>query len=133
MNILNTLLGAGGESSNKSAGMLGAIMNLLGNRQTGGLMSLVQAFNAKGLGETVSSWIGTGENKPISPHEVQNALGTERIQQFAQEAGVPQQEAPSVLAQLLPNIVDKLTPEGRVPPDDKVENELSQLKNKFFG
>ena len=81
----------------------------------GGLNGLVQSFHQNGLGGLVNSWTGTGENQPVSAQQIQQVLGSEKVQAFAQKLGVSPEAAGSTLAQLLPSVIDKLTPNGSVP------------------
>lgn len=92
--------------------------------QQGGLTGLAEAFQQKGLGDIVSSWIGTGANLPISADQIQQVLGSEQIQAFAQMAGLSPDSAGSQLAELLPGVVDRLTPDGEIP---KGSNLMSTL------
>ncbi len=94
--------------------LLNIVMGLLSNPQAGGMQGLVDAFKNKGLEDIISSWIGTGENKPISGDQIKNVLGADRIRDMADKAGVSQEEATGGLASLLPQIIDKLTPNGKV-------------------
>ena len=102
--------GASGEHSN----MAGAVMEMLQSGQGGGLSGLVESFHSKGFGDIVSSWVGTGQNLPVSGQQVQSVLGNEYVQQLAAKAGISPDNAGSVLAGLLPVIVDKLTPNGQL-------------------
>ncbi|HLJ72654.1 MAG TPA: YidB family protein [Roseiarcus sp.] len=87
--------------------------------QGGGLLSglndLVQKFQNAGHGEAVNSWVGTGPNQPVSPSQVGSALGQQTISDLARQAGVSEQELLSQLSLVLPSLVDKLTPNGRLP------------------
>jgi uncharacterized protein YidB (DUF937 family) len=96
-------------------GLAMGILQMLTSQQTGGLQGLVQSFTQKGLGDIVSSWVSTGPNLPVSIDQLHAALGPEAIQSLAQKAGVAPEMAGSVLAQVLPMIVDKLTPDGKLP------------------
>ncbi len=96
--------------------------------QLGGLSGLVQAFQQKGLGDIVSSWISTGENLSVSAEQIQNGLGTGLLQQFANTAGLSPETASSKLAEILPGIVDKLTPDGKIPESGLLEQGLNFLK-----
>ncbi len=87
---------------------------MLSNRE-GGISGLAEAFRQNGLGNIVSSWIGTGTNLPVSVDQVQQVLGKEQIQAMAQKAGISAESAGSQLAAALPGIVDLLTPGGEVP------------------
>ncbi len=126
---IGKLTGQGGGSS----GLLDGVMGLLGNNQAGGIAGLVQSFKDKGLGDIVSSWVGTGSNLPISPEQIQQALGAEQVQQLAGKAGVSAETASANLAELLPNIIDKLTPNGQLPSGDLLNQGLGLLKGKLFG
>lgn len=85
------------------------------NNHPGGLQGLLQSFHDKGLGDIVSSWVGTGQNQPISEEQIQHVLGSEQLKQLAAAAGVSTGTANSSLAQFLPMLIDKLTPNGQVP------------------
>ncbi len=80
------------------------------------LMGLVQQFEQAGLGQIIGSWVSTGQNQPITAQQVQQGLGEQQVQQLAQSAGLSPDQASSQLAQMLPNLVDKLTPSGAIDP-----------------
>lgn len=85
------------------------------NQQPGGLNGVIQHFHDNGLGSVVNSWVGTGQNLPISAEQIQSVLGSsEMMQQLCAKAGITPEEASSHLAQYLPAIIDKLTPQGKV-------------------
>jgi len=92
-----------------------------------GLGSVLGALQSKGLGDVVSSWVGTGANKSISPEQVQSALGHEKVQQFAKQAGVSGSEASAALAGMLPGLVDKLSPDGKLPDSKGIESMIGQF------
>ena len=100
----------GGSSSPLAASVLQMI-----NNQPGGLPALLQMFHDKGLGEVVSSWVGTGQNLPISAEQVQQVLGSDQLKALAANAGMTSGVAGSSVAQLLPVLIDKLTPNGQMP------------------
>ena len=102
--------GAGGQQ----AGLAGGIMQML-NSQPGGIAGLVQNFHDKGLGGVVNSWVSTGQNLPISAEQIQSVLGNTQVAQLAAKAGISPEVASSKLAELLPVLVDHLTPNGTVP------------------
>lgn len=110
-----------------------SIMGLINNPQTGGLSGLAQTFKDKGLGDTMSSWISTGKNLPVSPDQIRHVLGADKIQQISKNVGVSQEEASKGLASSLPEIIDKLTPDGKVPESDMLAQRLNMLKSKLFG
>ena len=106
---------AGSGASGENANMATAVMEMLQSGQGGGLSGLVEAFQKNGLGEIVSSWVGTGQNLPVSAGQVQSSLGSNYVQQLAAKAGISPDIAGSALSALLPIIVDKLTPNGQLP------------------
>jgi uncharacterized protein YidB (DUF937 family) len=116
----------GGESTNPLLGMVG---NLLSGSQGGGLAGLIQSFNSKGLGDIVSSWVGTGENLPISGQQIQEVLGSGQIQQMAEKLGSSSEDVSGGLAGLLPQLIDKLTPDGSVPESGMLEKALGLFKS----
>jgi uncharacterized protein YidB (DUF937 family) len=81
-----------------------------------GLGELVEKFRQGGFEEIIKSWIGTGTNKHISPGQLHQALGPETVEDLSRTAGMPQDDLLSHLSRLLPDIIDKLTPKGQLPP-----------------
>lgn len=86
----------------------------------GGLSGLAQAFHQNGLGGLVNSWVGTGQNQACSSEQIQQVLGSGQVQALAQKLGISPDLAASTLSQLLPTVVDKLTPNGAVPEHSNV-------------
>jgi uncharacterized protein YidB (DUF937 family) len=136
MGILDDLLGKqlGGlaESALQNPQVVAAIASLLSSRDasvggSGGLAGLIQAFQGKGMGDMMSSWVSTGPNPPISDRQITDVLGADVLSQFAGKAGVPQGEAGGLLASLLPAVIDQLTPQGRVPDPNDLESALGNL------
>ena len=111
-NLENQTLGKvlGGTSNPLAASLLQMIQN-----QPGGLQGLVQCFHDKGLGGIASSWVGTGANAPVTPDQIHQVLGSETVAGLAAKAGIAPEVAGSAIAQILPGIIDKLTPNGEVP------------------
>ena len=95
------------------AGVVSAVNSIL--EQHGGLQGVVNEFEKNGLGATISSWVGTGPNQPISPGDLQRTLGPDLLQQLAAKTGISVQELTEKLAHVLPQAVDKMTPDGRIP------------------
>ena len=91
-----------------------------------GLDAVLQKFKASGFDDKVQSWISTGKNADLSPDEVKAALG-DKLDTFAQKAGVAKDDAADGIAKALPEVVDKLTPDGVVPSPDKVKTELGSV------
>ena len=97
-----------------SSPLVSTVMQMI-NNQPGGLSGLVQQFHDKGLGGLVSSWVSTGQNLPISADQLQHVLGSEQVKELAAKAGISPDLASSHLSQLLPMLIDKLTPNGQLP------------------
>lgn len=129
MSLLDQLGGILGQGGDNNA--ISAVSNLID--QQGGLGGLVQKLQSGGLSEIVSSWVGTGANLPVSPDALQQALGSEQISQIAAKLGLSPDQAAGSLAQLLPQVVDKLTPNGSIEPGGLLEQGLGLLKGKLFG
>ena len=111
--------GQGGAGSDMLMRLLGGLLSQGGAGGAaagmGGLAGLVQQFQQGGLGDVVQSWVGTGQNLPVSAEQLHAVLGGGQISAMAQEAGVPQDGLMAQLSQLLPGVVDKLTPNGELP------------------
>lgn len=110
-------------------GLLSTAMQLLNG--AGGLQGLVQQFEQGGLGHIVQSWIGTGQNLPISPQQLQQVLGSSQLQQIAGRLGLPPDVLAQQLSHVLPHVVDGLTPNGQIPAGDVLGGALGALK-KFM-
>ena len=116
MSFLDQVLGslAGGQSGDNSA-LLQTMMKLVTNPQNGGLEGLIQQFQQGGLGEIVNSWVSTGQNLPISPDQIQSALGGSSLDGLAAQLGVSPEQASGSLAEMLPQLIDQMTPNGQIP------------------
>jgi uncharacterized protein YidB (DUF937 family) len=133
--ILGGLLGggSGGSPGTAAGGMnLGALAAALGPLlakllQGGGLSKLLGNAQASGLSAQADSWVGTGENESVSGQDIRGIVGDDAVRSVAEQAGISEDEAASVLAQVVPQVVSGLTPGGQVPSDD----ELGQLAAKF--
>lgn len=145
MGLLDTILGAAGGTQRGAAHPLDAILGGLGgghatgdggglnlaallpllapivsqllanNGSHGGLGGLAQRFDQAGLGDVLGSWVGSGQNRPIHPDQLTQVLGGDTIGQIAQQLGLGQGAAAGALSQLLPGLVDQLTPQGHAP------------------
>ena len=136
MGLLDSVLGAvmnTGQSQaagSNTGGGLGGLMGMLASNPQlvqvvtgmlsndgghGGLGGLVAKFQGAGLGDAMSSWIGNGPNQPVSGEEVASALGSGTIADIAAKLGVSHGEAAEQLSQMLPNVINQLTPGGEAP------------------
>ena len=129
MDILNTVKSAIGGGDEKND-LLSSVMGLMGG-QSGGLNGLISKFNSKGLGGVASSWVGTGKNLPISPDQLTNVLGSDTIKNIASKLGMDTNALTGQLSNLLPQVVDKLTPDGKVPEGDILSNGMDMLGGLF--
>ena len=93
----------------------------------GGLDGLKEKFESQNLGHIFSSWVGAGQNQPITADQVTQVLGHDKVQELAQQAGVSHGDAAASLAQILPNLVDKLTPNGASVSGSTLQQGLSSL------
>jgi uncharacterized protein YidB (DUF937 family) len=128
--VLGGIVGQFGSGAQK-----GSLLDLATNviqSQPGGLGGLLQQFQSAGLGEHADSWVGTGQNKPVSGDQVSSALGAGNIAALAQKLGINAQTASTALAALLPVIVDQLTPKGQVEHGADLSGALASLKSKMM-
>ena len=131
MGLLDSMIGAltGGQGgAQPGAGategaVLRAVIAMLANGQqpggagVGGLGDLIGRFTQAGLGDVIGSWIGHGQNAPISGAQLSNVLGPDAIAQIAAQLGLSHADAATQLSQVLPEAVDRLTPQGQAPSD----------------
>ena len=93
---------------------------------------MLQQLQSAGLGHQADSWVGSGDNEPISADDLRNALGPDSIHELATQAGISEDEASGGLAALLPELVNQLTPEGRLPAETgQVDTALSDLRRSL--
>lgn len=114
--IVKTAVGASlsqGQAETQTQNLLSGALGML--ESMGGVGGLVQKFQQSGLGDLAASWVGTGANKNVSADELTQVLGKDQIAALAQQAGIPEAQGASVLSQVLPAMVDKLTPDGKEP------------------
>jgi uncharacterized protein YidB (DUF937 family) len=113
-------------------GLLGQLVGS-GGGSGGGLNALLGQLEAAGLGEHVSSWVGNGENKPIAPEQLAQALPPEQVQSMAQQAGTSPEALLQMLAHALPHAVDHATPNGEVPAEGAAPPDIAGMIGKLFG
>ncbi|MEU6824718.1 YidB family protein [Streptomyces atriruber] len=120
--LLGGLLGGGQQGGGSSGGggnilaaLLGALMSKGGAGGSNPLSGLLEGLNKAGLADQSQSWVGAGENKEVTGAQLQQALPDDTLRQVAEEAGVSPEQAANEIAQVLPQAVDKLTPQGQVP------------------
>ncbi|WP_392669398.1 YidB family protein [Streptomyces sp. LN785] len=132
--LLGSLLGGGSRSggSGGAGNILGALLGTLGGSQGGGagggnaLEGLIGMLAESGLLDQARSWVGTGENQPVSGAQIAQALPDETLRKVAEEAGVSPEQAADGIAKSLPEAVDRLTPAGEVPEGGSIEDLIRQ-------
>ncbi|HYA19135.1 MAG TPA: YidB family protein [Burkholderiales bacterium] len=136
MGLLDQLVGAasklGGQSAQTDNPLLNSVLQLVNNPQTGGLPGLVESFRKGGLTEAVNSWVSTGGNIPITAEQIQSVLGNEKIQKLAGKLGISTDQLSVQLAETLPQVIDKLTPNGKIPESGELlAKGMELLKGKL--
>lgn len=131
--VLSSLLG--GLSNNQQSGLMSSVAGLLG--QSGGIEGLAQKFGGHGLGDLVKGWISTGPNPAATPQNVETVFGAQQLDQIATQTGIDRSQIATHLAQILPQVVDKLTPQGQPVSGNALQQGLSSLLQgglgKLFG
>ena len=123
--MLGGLLGGRGAGG---GGTMGALMPVLaGLLASGGLSKIMGGLKANGLSAQADSWVGTGANEPVSGKDIEQAAGREEIQKVAQQLGISESQAADALAQALPEVVDKVSPEGKLPPEQDLDAAFDKL------
>ena len=120
--------------SEKGSALFKLVIELINKPEIGGISGGVKLFQEKGLDGIISSWIGTGENLPISSEQIKQVLGSDTLDKISNNTSLPVQNISSDLAQLLPKVIDLLTPNGQVPDaNNLLEQGLDFLKDKLVG
>ena len=128
MGLLDQITGALGGQSGGQGNLMQVVMKLVQDHP-GGLQGLIDQFSQAGLADHVQSWIGTGSNLPVSGADVAKVFSGGQLAQIASQLGLDQGQAADNIAQGLPGLVDKLTPNGRIETGGMLEQGLSALKN----
>lgn len=121
----------GGLTQAQLIALVSAAVALLNDPRIGGIDGLVKKFQASGLGGLIGSWIGTGENEPIDGGQLGRTL-PEEMRQISEKAGLEPQEGESILAKILPQLIDQLTPDGKVPQQDQLATLGAELVKGLF-
>ena len=113
---------SGGGLSSGLGGLLAS--GAAGGVLSGGLNELLKQFQQSGYGDVAKSWVGTGPNKGISPNDLAKTLGADQLDTLMTQTGMSRDELIAGLSQVLPEVVDKLTPQGRVPTEQELSRSL---------
>jgi uncharacterized protein YidB (DUF937 family) len=118
--------GMGGGLGNVLKGPLGGLLagGAAGSVLSGGLGDVLKQLQQSGNSETANSWVGKGDNKPIAPGDLAKALGADQINALASQSGLEPDELLSGLSRYLPQVIDHLTPDGRLPTDSELSGRL---------
>jgi uncharacterized protein YidB (DUF937 family) len=128
MGLFDSLLGSVLGGGDKTQILTSLASSLIADHSSGqGLGGLLQQFESAGLGHVFQSWVGGGQNLPITPEQVQQVLGNQFVQQFAQQHGIDLTTASATIARVLPQLVDHVTPNGQVPVQGQVQSILASL------
>jgi len=116
----------GGGLSDVLKGGLGGLLagGAAGSILSGGLGDLIKQLQQGGQGDTANSWVGKGENKPISPGDLASALGADQIDAISRQSGMSRDDLLKGLSQYLPDVIDHLTPDGRLPSEHEMSGRI---------
>ena len=138
--VLGSVLGGGQQPQQQGGGaavLISILASMLANNQRGGggglggLAGLAEQFQRGGLGDVMNSWVGTGENLPVSPDQLGQVLGGDVLGQLTQQTGMDQGDLLGQLSQLLPQLVDSATPGGQIPQDGL--GDIGAILDRFGG
>jgi uncharacterized protein YidB (DUF937 family) len=135
MGLFNKIVSMVGDNISGSAenkGLLQQAISLIESPEVGGLSGLIEKFQNGGLGDVAGSWVGKGANLPVSGEQVINALGSEKIREIASSLGITNTVAADGLASALPQLIDKLTPDGVIPEESVFKQGLGLLASRFL-
>ena len=135
--VLSMLASRGG--GRQGGGGLGDILGSVlgggagpaGGGSSGGLGGLIEQMQRAGYGDQARSWVGTGQNMPVSPGDLDQIFGQGGMQEIARRAGVTPEEAGAGLSQLLPEVVDRVTPSGQEPDLDQLTRSVDNLRQRL--
>lgn len=136
MSLFDSIISEAGERfglGNKSGTLLSALLSLMTDQNQGGFAGFLDRFSQAGLGDSVSTWIGSGVNSELSNEQVESALGSETITGIANQADVNASTATSALGYMIPNVVDKLTPDGVVPEEKDLLSRIGDFLSGWGG
>ena len=135
MSLFDSVMGAVSGHVQQQGGMASVLGGLLANNgEAGGLDGLVEKFKQAGMADQVNSWIGNGQNLPISAAQISQILGSDVVRNIAAKLGIDPDQAAQQLSALLPGLIDKLTPNGQTPVGGLGNsNDLMGMLGGFLG
>jgi uncharacterized protein YidB (DUF937 family) len=123
--------GEGGLDMGKLAALAGPLLATI--QQSGGLDKILGQLQSGGLGDAVSSWLGTGANQAVDPSALGNAFGSDQVANLANQAGISVDDVQQGLSNLLPGLVDKISPNGQLPDASSLNDLMGQLGGLLGG
>lgn len=136
MSLFDSIISGASEKfglGNKTGSVLSALLSLMTDQNRGGFAGFLDLFSKAGLGDVASSWISSGVNSELSNEQVELALGEDTISDIASQADISKDEAASALAYMIPNVVDKLTPDGVVPEEKDLLSKIGDFLSGIGG
>ena len=128
--ILGQMMGGGQRGGGGLGDILGQVLGGSGG-SGGGLGGLLRQFESAGLGDQARSWVSPGQNQPLSPDALGRVFGADGLAAIARQAGLSERDTTAGLAQLLPEIIDRATPQGQVPDEDQLAGTLQDLMRRL--
>ena len=123
--MLGGLMGGGGSGGGST---MSALVPVLGGLlASGGLQKIMGGLKANGLSSQADSWVGTGPNQAVDGPQMEKAVGKEQIQAVAKQLGISESQAADVVAKALPEVVNKVSPEGKLPPEQDLDAAFDKL------
>lgn len=117
----------------KSSTLLSALLSMMTNQDSGGFSGFLNLFSKAGLGDLASSWVSSGANSPLSNEQLESALGSNTISSLAEKVGLPAGTATSAMAWMVPQVIDKLTPDGVVPEEKDLLSKIGDFLSGWGG
>ncbi len=112
--------------------LVNIVTQMVLNPDSNGLQGLIASFQENGLGEHIASWVSTGENVSISDAQIKDVIDDDQLGQISSQLGVSKEDAAGGLADMLPKLIDQLTPDGQIPEGDLLAQGLELLKGQIF-
>jgi uncharacterized protein YidB (DUF937 family) len=134
-NVLQSALGGGAQRGGGGLNLMNIILGMLqqggGAGGQNGLQSIIEQVTRAGFGQQAQSWVGSGQNMPISPEQIMEIFGQGQVQQWAQQSGLSPQETAGGLSGILPEVINQMTPQGQMTQGAELDGLLSALQGSL--
>jgi uncharacterized protein YidB (DUF937 family)/outer membrane protein OmpA-like peptidoglycan-associated protein len=117
----------------KAGTLLSALLSMMTNQESGGFAGFLNLFSKAGLGDVASSWVSSGANSPLTNNQLESAMGTSVLGSIAEKVGLPASVVTSALGYMVPQVVDKLTPDGVVPEESTMLSTIGDFLSGWGG